>query len=201
MNDPLFFNKFAAAVLTALLMFFGLPQLADALLGGGHHGGGHGKELHLAYPIDYQVDVNPGDAPVKMDLGTLMASATMTVGERRAALCKSCHTFEEGGANGTGPNLWNIVGRQVATVPGFNYSSALKEFGGVWTYERLDGYLANSQGYVPGTAMVQRFPKDDQRADILAYLGSLSASPLPFPEPAPPADDAVEAGDDAEDAR
>lgn len=185
MNDPLLSNKIAAAILTALLLIFGLPQLAKALFGGGHHGGG-GGELHLAYGGD--LDLGAGAAAAeeapKVDLGTLLAGASASGGERRAALCRSCHTFEEGGANGTGPNLWGVVGRELASHAGFNYTSALKDAGGVWTYERLDLYLKNSQEYVPGTAMVQRFPRDDQRADILAYLGSLSANPVPFPEPA-----------------
>ena len=185
MQDPLFTNKIAAAVLTALLLIFGLPQLTSALFGGGHHGG-HEGELHLAYGGELDLDTGAGpveEAP-KVDLGTLLANASAAGDERRAALCKSCHTFEQGGANGTGPNLWGVVGRAVASHAGFNYTNALKEFGGEWTYERLDAYLANSQGYVPGTAMVQRFPKDDQRADILAYLSTLSSNPVAFPEPA-----------------
>lgn len=185
MKDPLFSNKIAAAVLTALLLIFGLPQLTAALFGGGHHGGD--GELHLAYGGELELDTGggaPAEAAPKADLGTLLAAASASGGERRAALCKSCHTFEEGGANTTGPNLWNIVGRAVASHAGFNYSNALKEFGGEWTYERLDAYIANSQAYIPGTAMVQRFPRDDQRADILAYLATLSDSPVPFPEPA-----------------
>lgn len=185
MKDPLFGNKLAAAVLTALLLIFGLPQLTKALTGGGHHGG-HGEELHLAYGGDIELAVASGPAeetPI-LDLGALLAEASASAGQRRAAICASCHTFEQGGANGTGPNLWNTVGRQVAGVSGFNYTSALSEAGGVWTYERLDAYLKNSQEYIPGTSMVQRFPRDAQRADLLAYLGSLSANPVPFPEPA-----------------
>ncbi len=185
MQDPLFGNKLAAALLTALLIFFGLPQLASALLGGGHHGGGHGKELHLAYPIEFQTASGPvEEVEEKKSLGEMMAAATMAGGERRVGLCKSCHSFENGGANGTGPNLWNIVGREVASVPGFSYSGALKEFGGVWSYERLDGYLKNSQAYVPGTLMNQRVARDAQRADMLLYLGSLSDNPVAPPAPA-----------------
>ncbi len=190
MKDPLFSNKIAAAVLTALLLIFGLPQLTKALFGGGGHHGGD-EELHLAYggELEFGGDAAPAEAEPEVDLGTLLANASASAGERRAALCKSCHTFEEGGANGTGPNLWGVVGRELASHAGFNYTNALKEAGGVWTYERLDHYLENSQNYVPGTAMVQRFPRDDQRADILAYLGSLSADPVPFPEPAPAAEE------------
>ncbi len=177
-KDPLLSNKIAGAVLAAALLIFGLPQLTAAIFGGGHHGGGHDEELHLAYCcVELETEAAGPVEEAPADLGTLLAAASAAGGERRATLCKSCHTFDEGGANGTGPNLWNVVSRPVASVAGFNYSSALKEFGGVWSYERLDGYLKNSQEYVPGTAMVQRFAKDGQRADILAYLGSLSASP------------------------
>jgi len=183
MNDPLFVNKLAGALLTALLLFFGLPQLAGALTGG--HGGGHHGALKLAYPIDFAVKGGSAAETAPVDLGALLASASAEAGERRAAICKSCHTFEKGGAASAGPNLWDIIERPVASVSGFNYSSALKEFGGAWSYDRLDQYLKNSQGYVPGTAMVQRVPKDGQRADLLAYLASLADNRVAFPPPAP----------------
>lgn len=196
-KDPLLSNKIAAAVLTALLLVFGLPQLTAAVFGGGHHG--KGEELHLAYCC-VELETGAGAAveeEAPPDLGTLLAAASASGGERRAALCKSCHTFEEGGANGAGPNLYDIVGKPVANVPGFNYTGALKEFGGTWTYDRLDQYIRNSQEYVPGTAMVQRFARDDQRADILAYLQTLSSSPVPFPAPAVVEEPAEEATADA----
>ena len=187
-------NKIAMAILAALTLVVALPQIAGAVFGGGHHGGGHGDELHLAYCcVELETQAGAAEAPPVLDLGTLLANANVTAGERRAALCTSCHTFVRGGANGTGPNLWNIVGRPVASSDGFNYSGALSGFGGEWTYERLDGYLKNSQEYLPGTSMVQRFPRDNQRADILAFLGSLSESPVAFPEPAPAANDNAEA--------
>lgn len=187
MKDPLLSNKIAFAVLAALLLVFGLPQLTAAIFGNGH-GGGHGDALHLAYCcVDLEVqDQSAADEPAPVDLGKLLANASVAGGERRAALCKSCHTLEEGGASGTGPNLWNVVNRNVAGVSGFNYTSALQAAGGVWSYDRLDEYLKNSQNYIPGTAMAQRFARDEQRADILAYLGSLSANPVAFPQPAAP---------------
>ena len=185
MKDPLLTNKIAFAVLAALLLVFGLPQLTAAIFGGGHSSG-HGDALHLAYCcVDLEVAAHSdADEPAPADLGTLMAGASVAGGERRAALCRSCHTFEEGGAHGAGPNLWNIVNRNVAAISGFNYTGALDAAGGIWSYDRLDAYLKDSQGYMPGTAMAQRFAKDDQRADILAYLGSLSLSPARYPAPA-----------------
>ncbi len=193
-KDPLFGNKLAAALLTAALMVFGIPQIVGIFMGGGH--GGHG-ELKLAYPIEIQtVAAEAGaDAAAPVDLPTLLAAATPAGGEKRAALCKSCHTFNDGGANGAGPNLWNVVGRPVAGHPGFAYSGALKAAGGNWSLDRLDAYIKNSQEYVPGTAMVQRFPRADHRAEILVYLASLSDNPQPLPAPAAPV---VEAPDEAE---
>ena len=181
-NDPLLFNKIAAAALAAMLLIFGLPQLAAALFGGGHHGGD--DELHLAYCcVEIETSAAADEAEEVKDLGAMMADASMAAGERGSALCASCHTFEKGGANGTGPNLWNIVGRDIASVDGFGYSSALSALEGEWTYERLDAYLANSQEYVPGGSMVQRIARDNKRAELLVYLGSLSDNPMPYPEP------------------
>ncbi len=184
-GDPLLFNKIAAAGLTVLLLVFGLPQLAKAIIGGGHHK--KGEELHLAYCcVDLEIASHGagGDEEPAFDLATALASANPASGERRSAICASCHTFEKGGADGTGPHLWDIVGREVGGVAGYGYTAALQSAGGVWTYERLDAYIKNSQEYLPGTAMVQRFPRDAQRVDILAYLGTLSDNPVPFPEPA-----------------
>lgn len=207
MKDPLFGNKIAAAILTTLLLAFGLPIVITTLTKVfSHHG--HGEfdpenPFHLAY-IPAQVDIGPaepGNAPAEVaDLGTLLAAADVSRGERASGLCGSCHSFDEGGANGIGPNLWNIVGRQVAGVSGFGYSSALQGFGGEWSYDRLDAYLENSQEYVPGTQMAQKINKPAKRADILAYLGSLSNDPVPFPEPAAPAEEEQAASETAEQA-
>lgn len=181
-NDPLFFNKIAAAVLAAMLLIFGLPQLAGALFGGGHHGGD--DELHLAYCcVELETEAGGGEAEKAYDLGGMMSEASMPAGERGSALCASCHSFDKGGPNGTGPNLWNILGRDVASVSGFNYSGALEAIEGEWTYEKLDQYIANSQEFVPGGAMVQRIGRDTKRAELLVYLGSLSDDPMPYPAP------------------
>jgi cytochrome c len=185
-GDPLLGNKIAAAGLTAALLFFGIAQLATWVLPGARepHGEERG-ELKLAYPIDIKLGREGGaGSTAAADLGTLLAGASASAGERRAAICKSCHTLEKGGANGTGPNLWGVVGSPVASHEGFKYTAALKGYGGQWSYDRLDAFLANSQKAVPGTAMVQVFPKPEQRADLLAFLAGLSDSPIPFPEPA-----------------
>ena len=121
-------------------------------------------------------------APV--DLPTLLASADVGRGSGTARLCASCHTFDQGGANRVGPNLWAVVGRPVASQSGFAYSSALAGHGGAWSYDQLDRYLASPARAIPGTKMAFngiRNPRD--RANLLAYLGTLNRTPAPYPTP------------------
>ncbi|MEO1042234.1 MAG: c-type cytochrome [Pseudomonadota bacterium] len=208
MKDPLFTNKLAGAVLVTLLMFVGLPVIFNTIqtLAGGHHGDHHGSEdnpFALAY-VPYsnlQVAGGPQEEVVKVSLGCLMAEASAERGARGALVCTSCHSLEQGGGNGTGPALWGIMGRQVASVGGFGYTSALQGLGGDWDFEKMDAYLANSQAFVPGTQMVQKISKEGKRADILAYLASLTdGEALAFPECIPPAveEEEVAAAEQAE---
>ena len=126
-------------------------------------------------------------APVApVDLGTLLAAADPIRGESIARVCGSCHTFDQGGADRVGPNLWAVVGRPVAGGPGFAYSPALAGHGGAWSYEELDRYLASPARAIPGNKMAFngiRNPRD--RAHLIAYLASLSTSPPPYPPPQP----------------
>ncbi len=113
----------------------------------------------------------------------LMASADAVAGQKVARACAACHSFDKGGANKVGPNLWGIVGNKHAHLDNFNYSDALKAMHDKpWDYEELSHFLYNPKGYLKGTKMVFAGVKDDkQRADLLAYLRSLSDSPVPLP--------------------
>ncbi len=128
-------------------------------------------------------------AAPEVDFASLLVDADAESGRRAAGQCTACHTFEEGGRHNVGPNLWNVVGREIASADGFaNYSEALKAQPGTWTYDALDGFLENPSKSIPGNKMAfLGVRRASVRANIVAYLRSLSASPLPLPEPAAPA--------------
>jgi len=116
-----------------------------------------------------------------------LANADPKRGQQAARVCQTCHTFEKGAPNKIGPNLWGAVGRKKATEGGFAYSDAVKSKGGEWTVEDLNKFLANPRGYAPGTKMsFAGLQRENQRADVIAYLNTLSDNPKPLPTAAAP---------------
>ncbi len=104
------------------------------------------------------------------DVPAFMQNASAEAGEGLFRACRACHVLEDG-VNRAGPHLYGIVGREVAAVEGFNYSSAMQEKGGTWTYEELSGYLENPREWVPGTRMgYAGMRSEEDRANLIAYL-------------------------------
>lgn len=125
---------------------------------------------------------------------SLLASASAEHGAQVAKQCQVCHNFQEGQGPKIGPDLYGVVGRQVASVAGFNYSAALKAKGGTWTFDALNKWLTDPRADVPGTAMTfAGLPNEKQRADLIAYLDSLSKNPVPLPTASGPASSAAPA--------
>lgn len=180
----LFFNKVAGVILAVALFMMALSELTNIVFG-------RGVSAELAYPVDLTAlqaaAPAPEDASGPVDFGLLLASADLSAGERTARRCVACHTFNQGGANGTGPNLWGVMGRAVAEVAGFNYSSAMNAYGSggtSWQFENMYDYLENPRGYVPGTSMSFAGLRDAQeRINIIAYMRAQDDEPLPLPAP------------------
>jgi cytochrome c len=114
-----------------------------------------------------------------------LADSSAERGQSAAKVCLACHSFDKGGPNKVGPNLWGVVGRPRASEQGFNYSAAMKAKGGEWTFEELDKFLTNPKGYIPGTAMgFTGLPQAARRADVINYLHTLADKPVDLPKAA-----------------
>jgi cytochrome c len=122
-------------------------------------------------------------APAATPIATLLASASAPHGAQVAKQCEACHNFQEGAGAKIGPDLYGVVDRPVASVQGFSYSAALKSKGGKWDFDALNKWLTKPSAYAPGTAMTfAGISNEKQRADVIAYLDSLSANPVPLPK-------------------
>jgi len=174
-------NKIAGAVFGSLLFVVGVNVIAGGLFAP-HKPAVPGYDLPA--PEEAAAGGGAAAAAPAEPLPVLLASADPTKGQAQARKCASCHTFEKGGPNKVGPNLYGVVGGPKAHAQTFNYSAALKGKGGDWNFEELDKFIHNPKGAIPGTIMAfAGIPSADERANVLAYLRSLADSPVPLPAP------------------
>ncbi|NQW00861.1 MAG: cytochrome c family protein [Rhodospirillales bacterium] len=172
-------EKLGFGVLVAAWVAFGSNFIGDALI--------HADPLEQsAYQVVLLEDTNTeapqADSGPVEDAMTMLASVDLDQGEKVFGKCKSCHSTDEGGKNGIGPNLWDIVERAKGGADGYKYSDAMLEKGGNWSYADLDHFLTKPKDFVPKTKMsFQGLKKASDRAAVVLYLRSLSASPKPLP--------------------
>jgi cytochrome c len=181
--DSLFFNKVAGAVLGSGLLALGLGSLSDVI----YHRAAPEKPGFLIATEEHSGGEAAGGetAPATQSLGTLLAAANAEKGAGVAKQCAACHDFTSGGPAKTGPNLYDVVERDMGAAAGFAYSDGLKAMAGQkWTYDSLNTFITAPKEFVKGTKMAFGGVKSaTQRADLLAYLATLSAAPKPFPAP------------------
>ena len=182
--DSFELNKIAGAILFSLLILLLVGNLASVL----YDPSPANPQAYIVEGLETAAaDSSAAAVEEGPSLAMLLAIADIAAGEKSARKCVACHTFDESGANKVGPNLWNIVAQPVAAKSGFNYSSAMAELGGDWDYDRMDAFLQAPRKYVPGTKMsFAGVRKEQERANLIAYMRSLSASPPPLPQAAEP---------------
>jgi cytochrome c len=166
------FNKIAGAIIGTLLLVMVIGKVGNTLVPQYHPP----KDKPGVETTQPQTPTGP-EKPV----AELLAEADAKAGESRARACTSCHTLAKGGANGVGPNLYDIVGRKKGSHAGYAYSDGLKNAGGEWSYDELFKYIANPAGMIPGSKMAFRLANPEQRAQVIAYLRTLSDAPKPLP--------------------
>ncbi|MBV2145449.1 MULTISPECIES: c-type cytochrome [Rickettsiales] len=172
-------NKIAASILLSGLIIMIVSNVVDML---------YSPE---EYKIEHQTIVAAGNnefqqkiEQVALDIGALMQNASFEKGKSAAKKCIACHSFEKGGMNKVGPNLWNVVGNKKAHLGNsFNYSKAVLERGGKWGYEELFAFLKNPKAYIKGTRMAFAGISNPQEiADLVSYLRQLSDNPVALPK-------------------
>lgn len=175
--DSFEWNKVFGAFLAVAFVALGLTFLSDGLY--------HADTPKVAgYQIEGgAVETVAAAAPTAEPVMPMLAKMSPEDGAGVAKKCVACHNFEKGSVNKVGPQLWDIVNRPIAGVEGFGYSGALKEYGDgkQWTFEELNGFLWKPKAHVKGTSMgFAGIKKVEERAELIAYLRTLSDNPAPM---------------------
>lgn len=188
------FNTIAGWTLFAAIVALGLSILSDMYF----HGDKPERPETMGYPIAGVVEESADEGP---SLAALLATGDPAAGASVFAKCTACHTIEQGGANGIGPNLYGVLGVPIGKhVAGFAYSSDLANHGGEWTYENMDAWLASPRGFAPGTKMTfAGLSNPVDRANLILYMREEGGGGPPLPEPPAEAEGEGEATADAPD--
>lgn len=178
--DGFEFNKLAGAALSALLLMFGSSTIIGLATGHKLEKPGYTLPVSVAQPGGGGGAAAPAFDPAQVV--AQLSKASVENGQASFKKCMTCHTPDKGGRNGTGPNLYGVIGRKIGSGQGFNYSDALKNKGEEWTFAHLASYLHDPKGYIPGNKMAFVGIRDNgELADVMAYLRTLSDSPAPLP--------------------
>ena len=192
-------NKIAASVLLAGVVAMATGIITNKLIYPGaeaHHAAGHGEEAAapkrgytIAGAEAFEAGAAGGAAPAAdekpVDIAAYMQAADATAGQAVTKKCATCHDFTKGGPNKVGPNLWGVLGGPVGHQGSFEYSQTLKDAHGKgekWDYQHISEFIHHPKKTYAGTKMAfAGISKPEERANLIAYLRTLSDSPLPLP--------------------
>ncbi len=175
-------TKIAAAIVITLLTFIAIGKFTNAL---------YSPKTPEIPGFEVAVAAEGAEEVAKpvvvaIDIAALMANADVAKGKTGVRSCAACHTFELGGKDKSGPNLFNILGKAVGSKEGYKYSKALQALnaeGKVWGYAEMFAFLKKPKDYAKGTSMgFGGIKKATKQADVVAYLRSLSENPIALPE-------------------
>jgi cytochrome c len=177
-------NKIAGAVLATGLALVGLREISAGVFA-------PQDVKKPGYLVEVAAEGGEGGAAAEapIDWGTVLPTADVAAGEAAFNKCKSCHTVDAGAANGTGPNLFGVVGHKPGSHAGYPYSEPMVALGGKigqWDDAHLSEFLSGPQKYLPGTKMTfVGLKKAEERINLIAFLRTKGASlPVPAPNPA-----------------
>ena len=175
-------NKILASIIVAILVVTIISLLGDLIVNINSD-----KSKEIAYKIEIEENQSESSGSSSQDIeiepiSLLLSSASLEKGQKIYKKCGTCHNYEKDSANKVGPHLWDLINRPKANVEGFAYSKALAEFGGVWSYEELAGFLYKPKEYIKGTKMNFSGLKNVQdRANLVFFLREQSDNPAPLP--------------------
>ena len=176
-------NKILASIIVAIIIFVIIGLVGNFVVKIDY-----GESQITAYKIDIpeasadsSTQTSANDEMIE-SISLLLAGASLEQGEKIFKKCGACHNYKKDSKSKIGPNLWNLINRQKASVSGFAYSKSLSEYGGKWTFEELNEFLYKPKKYISGTKMNFAGLKDvKDRANLILWLTQQSDNPIPLP--------------------
>ena len=179
--DSFEINKIVASILLIALLFIGIGKISNLIF---HVDKPETPGYKIELPEDgaKQIVEKKSDMVEEVDIASLLAMGDLAHGEKVFKKCSACHVVDKGGENKIGPALYGVLGRKVAAIESYKYSSAMAAYDKEWTFEEMNGYLRKPQAHIKGTKMAfAGLRKDKDRASVILYLNQNSDNPLPLP--------------------